>query len=342
MSILSKSLVAAAFTALASGASAQEVTLKVHHFLPAGSYAQTMFIQPWCDRIAKESANRMKCQIYPSMQLGGTPPQLIDQVRDGVVDVVWTLTGYTPGRFPLVEVFELPFMVQNPEATSKALWDYVGQYAPNEFKGLHPLAFHVHGDGVFHMVNKPIKTLADLKGLKLRAPTRQTNKLLAALGATPVAMPVPQVGEALAKSVIDGALVPYEVVPSVKIQELVKFHSETDPAEPAIYTSTFVFAMNQTKYAALPADLKKVLDANSGQALSGQIGKAFLQADAEGKKTTTKNTTNVIPKAELEKFQAAGQAVTDAWVSDITAKGSNGKQLLDGARALIAKHVSAK
>lgn len=342
MSILSKSLVAAAFTALASGASTQEVTLKVHHFLPAGSYAQTMFIQPWCDRIAKESANRMKCQIYPSMQLGGTPPQLIDQVRDGVVDVVWTLTGYTPGRFPLVEVFELPFMVQNPEATSKALWDYVGQYAPNEFKGLHPLAFHVHGDGVFHMVNKPIKTLADLKGLKLRAPTRQTNKLLAALGATPVAMPVPQVGEALAKSVIDGALVPYEVVPSVKIQELVKFHSETDPAEPAIYTSTFVFAMNQTKYAALPADLKKVLDANSGQALSGQIGKAFLQADAEGKKTTTKNTTNVIPKAELEKFQAAGQAVTDAWVSDITAKGSNGKQLLDGARALIAKHVSAK
>ncbi len=342
MPIHSKSLVAAAFAALAFGASAQEVTLKVHHFLPAGSYAQTMFIQPWCDRIAKESANRMKCQIYPSMQLGGTPPQLIDQVRDGVVDVVWTLTGYTPGRFPLVEVFELPFLMQNPEATSKALWDYVGQYAPNEFKGLHPLAFHVHGDGVFHMVNKPIKTLADLKGLKLRAPTRQTNKLLAALGATPVAMPVPQVGEALAKSVIDGALVPYEVVPSVKIQELVKFHSETDPAEPAIYTSTFVFAMNQAKYAALPADLKKVLDANSGQALSGQIGKAFLQADAEGKKTTARNTTNVIPKAELEKFQAAGQTVTDAWVSDITAKGSNGKQLLDGARALIAKHVSAK
>jgi TRAP-type C4-dicarboxylate transport system substrate-binding protein len=340
MSMLSRSLFAAAFAAVVStGAMAQEVTLKVHHFLPAGSYAQTMFIQPWCERIAKESANRMKCQIYPSMQLGGTPPQLIDQVRDGVVDVIWTLTGYTPGRFPLVEVFELPFMMQSPEGTSKALWDYVGQYAPNEFKDLHPLAFHVHGDGVFHMVNKPIKTLADLKGLKLRAPTRQTNKLLAALGATPVAMPVPQVGEALAKSVIDGALVPYEVVPSVKIQELVKFHSETDPAEPAIYTSTFVFAMNQAKYAALPADLKKVLDANSGQALSGQIGKVFLQADAEGKKTTAKNTTNVIPKAELEKFQAAGQTVTDAWVSDITAKGANGKQLLDGARALIAKYA---
>ena len=327
---------------LVAGVNAQDITLKVHHFLPAGSYANTMFIQPWCDRIAKESGNRMKCQIYPSMQLGGTPPQLVDQVRDGVVDVIWTLPGYTPGRFPMVEVFELPFMMQSPEATSKALWDYVGQYAPNEFKDYKPLAFHVHGAGVFHMVNKPIVTMADLKGMKLRAPTRQTNKYLAALGATPVAMPVPQVGEALAKSVIDGALVPYEVVPSVKIQELVKFHSETDPAEPAIYTSTFMFAMNKAKYASLPPDLKKVIDNNSGQALSGMIGKTFLAADAEGKKTAAKNTFNVISKQELQKFKQVGLGVTDAWVTDISAKGANGKQLLDGARALIAKHTETK
>ncbi|MEY4420934.1 MAG: hypothetical protein RLZZ498_1530, partial [Pseudomonadota bacterium] len=93
---------AAAFTAaaLSQTASAQEVTLKVHHFLPASSFAQTLFIQPWCDRIAKESNNRMKCQIYPSMQLGGSPPQLFEQARDGVADVVWTLPGYTAGRFP--------------------------------------------------------------------------------------------------------------------------------------------------------------------------------------------------------------------------------------------------
>ena len=194
---------------IAASASAQDVTLKVHHFLPAGSAAQKMFIQPWCDRIAKESNNKMKCQIYPSMQLGGTPPQLVDQVRDGTVDVIWTLPGYTAGRYPLTEVFELPFMMTEPEATSKALWDYVAQYAPNEFKDFKLIATHVHGPGVFHMVKQPVRTMADLKGLKLRAPTRQTNKFLAALGATPVAMPVPAVGEALAKGVIDGAVVPY-------------------------------------------------------------------------------------------------------------------------------------
>lgn len=326
-------------TAMAPAHAADDVVLKVHHFLPAGSYAQQMFIQPWCDKIAAESARRIRCQIYPSMQLGGTPPQLVDQVRDGLVDVIWTLPGYTPGRFPRVEAFELPFMMQSPEAASRALWDYVQQYAGDEFKAVHPIAFHVHGDGVFHMVRKPIQTLADLKGLKLRAPTRQTNKLLAALGATPVAMPVPAVGEALSKGVIDGALVPYEVVPSVKIQELVKFHSETDPVEPAIYTSTFMLAMNKARYESLPPDLRKVIDANSGIDLSGRIGAVFLQADAEGKKLTRGNTTNVIPKAELQQWKAAGQTVSDAWVKEMTAKGLNGQQLLDGAKALLDKHA---
>nr|WP_077036587.1 TRAP transporter substrate-binding protein [Pelomonas sp. KK5] len=317
---------------------ADEVVLKVHHFLPASSYAQQMFIQPWCDKIAAESARKIRCQIYPSMQLGGTPPQLVDQLRDGIVDVIWTLPGYTPGRFPRIEAFELPFMMQSPSATSHALWDYVQANAADEFKAVHPLAFHVHGDGVFHMVNHPIRTLADFKGMKLRAPTRQTNKLLAALGATPVAMPVPQVGDALAKGVIDGALVPYEVVPSVKIQELVKFHSETDPSEPAIYTSTFVFAMNKARYDSLPPELKKVIDANSGADLSAHIGAVFVQADAEGKKLTKGNTTNVIPKAELANWKKAAQGVTDAWVAETTAKGMNGQQLLDSAKALIAKY----
>jgi TRAP-type transport system periplasmic protein len=333
---------AAISTAFMSHVSAQEVTLKVHFFLPASSFANTLFIQPWCDKIAKESNNKMKCQSYPSMQLGGTPPQLFEQVRDGVADVVWTLPGYTAGRFPSVEVFELPFMMQNPEATSKALWDYVEQYGAAEFKDVKALAFHVHGDGVFHMTSKPIKTAADLKGLKLRAPTRMTNRFIALLGATPVSMPVPQVGDALSKGVIDGAVVPYEVVPSVKIQELVKFHSETDPAEPAFYTSTFIFAMNKAKYESLPADLKKVIDNNSGQALSGQIGKAFLQADAEGKKLTAKNTTNVIPKAELENWKKLGQPLSDGWVADMNAKGQDGKKMLDGAKALIAKHAATK
>ncbi|MGH8679277.1 MAG: C4-dicarboxylate ABC transporter, partial [Burkholderiales bacterium] len=123
---------------------AEEITLKVEHFLPATSNAHQNFIQPWCDRIAKASNNRLKCQIYPSMQLGGSPGQLYDQVKDGVVDIGWTIPGYTAGRFPLVEVFELPFMIRDPEPASRALWDYVQQNAAAEFSDIKALAYHVH------------------------------------------------------------------------------------------------------------------------------------------------------------------------------------------------------
>ena len=335
-------LAAGLLAAAALPAQAQEVTLKLHFHLPATSFASTLFIQPWCEKIAKESNQRMKCQIYPSMQLGGTPPQLFDQVRDGVADVVWTLPGYTAGRFPSLEAFELPFMMQSPEATSRALWEYTQAHSQAEFKDVKPLAFHVHGDGVFHMASKPVRGMADLRGLKLRAPTRLTNKFIAMLGATPVSMPVPQVGDALSKGVIDGAVVPYEVVPSVKLQELAKFHSETDPAEPAFYTSTFVFAMNKAKYDSLPAELKKVIDNNSGIALSGQIGKAFLQADQEGKKLTARNTHNVIPAAELATWKQLGNKLASDWVKEMDGKGLPGAKLLEDAKALIAKQVAAQ
>jgi TRAP-type transport system periplasmic protein len=181
-----------------------------------------------------------------------------------------------------------------------------------------------------------------LKGMRVRAPTRQTNRFLGALGALPVAMPVPQVGEALAKGVIDGAVIPYEVVPSIKVQEITKFHSETDPALPAFYTATFIFAMNKAKYDALPADLKKVIDANSGQGLSGEIGRAFIEADAIGKKTIAPGTINVIPKEELENWVKIGQPLAEAWITDVSAKGANGKQLYDGAKALISKHSQGR
>lgn len=328
----------AALFAAAPVAQAQEILLKVHHFLSPLSPAHTKLITPWCDKIGKESGGKLKCQIYPAMQMGGTPPQLYDQAKDGVADIVWTLPGYTAGRFPLVEAFELPFMMRSYEGTSRALWDWVQANDQAEFREVHPIAFHVHGPGVFHMVNKPIKTLADFKGLKLRAPTRQTNKMLAAFGATPVGMPVPQVPEALSKGVIDGAVIPYEVVPSLKVQELVKFHSEVDPSQPAVYTSVFIFAMNKAKYDSLPPEMKKVIDANSGVEASAFFGKAQGDADAPGRKLAEKNAINIIPATEIENWKKAAQPVIDGWVSDVTAKGANGMALLESARSLIEKH----
>lgn len=337
----------ALFTALLLGACAnaawsQDVVLKVAHFLPPGSTAHAKFIAPWCDKIAKESAGKLKCQIYPAMQLGGTPPQLIDQVRDGIADIVWTLPGYSAGRFPAIEVFELPFMTKTAEGASRALWEYASanKLAQTEFKDVHPILFHVHDEGHLHLVKGPIKSLADFKGLKLRAPTRQTNKFLAALGATPVGMPVPQVSDALSKGVIDGAMLPWEVVPAVKVQELVKYHSEGDPKARALYTSAFIFAMNKAKYDSLAPELKKVIDANGGAETSAWVGKVWDQSAVGARKLAQDrgNQFNTIGADELKKWEQAGQSVVDSWVSEVSAKGHDGKALLKSARELIQKH----
>src|SRR3954471_6755771 len=263
-SLLKSTAAVALGTPALTGFAQQAVTLKFHTFMAPTSNVWLNMHKAWMDKVEKDSGGRIKFEGYPAMQLGGTPVQLYDQARDGVVDIVWTLPGNTAGRFPRIEVFELPFMMNNAEATSKAYWEYVQTVAPDEFKETHVIALQVHGPGMFHSASKQVKNPADLKGMKVRGPTRQVTKLLGALGATPVGMPLPQIPDALSKGTIEGCVIPWEVVPSVKVHELTKFHTEFDPAGGALYTTTFVMAMNKAKYASLPPDLKKVIDANSG------------------------------------------------------------------------------
>ncbi|MFN4065402.1 TRAP transporter substrate-binding protein [Parazoarcus communis] len=320
-------------------AQAQEVVLKVAHFLPPVSPAHTKFITPWCDKIAAESQGKMKCQIYPAMQLGGTPPQLLNQVRDGVADIVWTLPGYTPGRFPTSEVFELPFVTTTHEASSRAMWDFVQKHSMNEFAGMKPIATWVNGPNVLHFRTKEVKTLDDLKGMKVRAPSRLGTKLLASLGATPVGMPVPQMAESLSKGVIEGALIPWEVVPATKTHELTKFHAEAS-GEYAMTTATMIFVMNQKKYDSLSPELKKVIDDNSGRETSAWVSAQFKGADAGGREAAVSrgNTVYQIAPAEITKWRDASKPVAEEWVKEISAKGVNGQQLLDDANALVTQY----
>src|SRR6478609_7152278 len=260
---LAGSAVAAPAVMRVSRANAQEVTLKMHHFLPPVANGHSKFLKPWADKVAAESNGRIKIDIFPAMQLGGTPPQLFDQARDGVADIVWTLPTYQAGRFPKSEVFELPFMAKSAETGSPAFWEYVQKNAQDEFRGVKLLAAHLHDGSLFHFAGKQVKTMDDMKGLKVRAPTRIGTKFLAALGVTPVHMPLPQVPESISKGVIDGAMVPWEGTPPIKLHEIAKYALDNAPGQPKMSNSIFVIAMNPAKYDALPADLKKVIDANS-------------------------------------------------------------------------------
>ena len=323
-----------------SGLAQQTVTLKFHTFMAPQSNVWLTMHKPWMEKVEKDSGGRIKFEGYPAMQLGGTPVQLYDQARDGVVDIVWTLPGSTAGRFPRIEAFELPFMMNNAEATSKAYREYFQTQCPDEFKETHVIALHVHGPGKFHSATKQIKSPADLKGMKVRGPTRQVTKMLGSVGAIPVGMPLPQIPDALSKGTIDACVIPWEVVPSVKVHELTKFHSEFDNTGGALYTTTFVMAMNKAKYDGLAPDLKKVIDANSGSAASAWLGKTQQGNDPIGRKAAADrgNSIVTIGAAERAEFLKLSSQIDDEWVADMDKRGFKGKDLLASAKSLIAKH----
>ena len=332
-----RTAVAAAALVAAGQGFAQQVTLRLHQMLPPQATIPARALIPWAQKVEKESGGKIKVQLFHAMQLGGAPPQLFDQAKDGVVDLTWTVLGYTPGRFNKSEVFELPFMTTTAEASSRAFQEYVEKYAADEFKDIKLIAVHTHGPGLFH-TKEPVTGLEALRGMKVRGGSRIINNMLTKLGATPVGMPVPAVTEALSKGVIDGTTIPWEVTPALKVSQLVRNHT-TFAGKYGLYTQTFVFAMNKAAYEKLPPDLKKVIDDNSGLETSGWLGKVQHANDARGRKTVEDSSVYRFTKADYEQFRKASSKIDEAWVKEMDSKGFKGQELLDGARALIEKHT---
>ena len=331
---------AVAVTLTAGTSFAQEVTLRCQHFVSPKSAVPLHFMKPWAEKVMADSGGRIKVELYPGMQLGGKPPALYDQIRDGVIDCGWALPAYTPGRFPETEVFELPFMTSlSAEASSKAFYEFYEKHATERLSDIHVVAVHVHGPGVVHKKGDPIMANADFNGLKLRGPSRQANALLKTLGATPVGMPVPAFPEALSKGVVDGGVIPWEIVVPLKVHELADSNTEIG-GDRALYNTTFIWGMNKAKYDSLPDDLKAVIDANSGIEASGWAGKAMDTGDETMLKIVkeTGNPMHTLDGAPLEELKAIGKAQTEAWIADVTAKGLDGQAMVDDAMALVVKH----
>ena len=339
MGLLKKTAVLTSLLAMAaSGAWAQDVTLKLHQLLPMRATIPANAIEPWIKKVQEESGGRIKIEHFPSMQLGGAPPELYDQAVDGVADIIWTVIGYTPGRFPKTEAFELPFMVGNSAASSKAFHQYVQANGMDEFSDTHPIALHTHGSGWIHS-NIDVQTLDDMEGQKLRGPTRVTSQFLGKLGATAVGMPVPAVPEALSKGVVDGAIIPWEVTLPLRISELTEFHSGF-ASQPGLYTATFIMTMNNDSYSALPDDLKAVIDANSGPETSALFGAAMDAADIVGRQVAT-DAGNTITELDSEKGRwiEVGDQVTAEWIAEMDAKGFDGAALVQSAKDFIAANA---
>ncbi len=319
---------------------AQEVILRLHQFQPntVGGIPQGA-IEPWIERIETQSEGRIKIEHYPAMQLGGSPASLYDQARDGVADITWTLLGYTPGRFPKTEAFELPFLTHDAESSSRAFHEFVMANAMDEFADTHPLVFHTHGPGMFYS-NVPITSIEDLSGLKLRVPTRIVGYVLEELGATPIGMPLPSVQEALSKGVIDGLALALNGFKILDLGNLTQYSTVFD-GDAGLYTATFVMTMNKDAYEALPDDLKAIIDANSTPEESANFGRVMDNTDQLGLGIApdTPNVMTHISASDAEAWKAAVEPVYARWIADMAELGIDGQALIDSARELVAKHA---
>lgn len=321
----------------ATGAFAQaEVTLRMHQFLPAQANVPALVLDVWADQVQEASGGRIVIERYPSMQLGGAPPELMDQAIDGVADIVWTVVGYTPGRFPSTEVFELPFMVADARAASCAYWTMYEESMQEEFAAVHLLGTWVHGPGMFHTAD-PVEVPSDLEGMQIRGGSRLVNQLLELTGATPVGMPVPAVTEALSRGVIDGTTIPWEVTAALRVAELVENHTEFEGN--ALYNLTFVLAMNNDAYNAMPEDLQQILDDNSGLDFSIFAGGTQSDADGPAREIAVELGNNIITIDEAtarDVWLPVVEPIYASWIADLAANGMDGQVLIDRARELMS------
>lgn len=332
-----KSTVAAlAFIGSCSMAHAADVTLTLSHFMSPKSPPHVKFLEPWANKIAEESKGRIDVKIFPSMTLGGKPPELYSQVRDGSSDIILTITGYTPGVFPRSEVFELPTVHNNSAlSTTKAItnnFDLVSE----DYKKVHPLLVFANAGNAIHTVDGCITGPDDLKGKKIRTPSRTGGWLIEAWGADPVGMPVPDLPQALSKGTVNGALVPFEIMPPYKLHELTNC-SVTNIDDGRYGASIFLFAMNKDRYDELPEDLKAVIDNNSGINIMDGVGQLFNDIEEPGKKLQAKTGSPVktFDQATSDAMNVAAEKVVARWIQDGTDNSINKEELVELARKAI-------
>lgn len=338
MAAMMASLAAPAVMRLAR-ADVAPIALKLHHAFSAVSSVHEKFLAPWARKIEAEANGRLRIDIFPSMALGGAPAQLFDQARDGDADIVWTAAGLTPGRFRKIETFELPFLPSRRAlVSSRALQDFAAIHLQDEFAEVHPLCFSCSDRGVIHAF-AAVRSIEDVRDLKLHVQTRLAGEAMRTLGAQPVPMPSEELPAALAQRVIDGCVDPWHMVPPFRLNDVLKTHTEF--SDLSLSSRTYVLAMNKPAYERLPHDLKTVIDNNSDDLAAGMAGTMWdLQAYAVAENVAESGDVIVtlLPQA-VAHWRRATEPVTAAWLKDMKEAKLDGGKMIASAHALLTKYA---
>lgn len=314
----------------AVNAMAKPVELKISHFMPT-KHVQHQVLADWAKEVETATNGQLKFRIFPGGQLG-KPPHQYDSAVKGLTDIAFGLHSYTAGRFPLTAVMRMPFLIQNAEIGSSVLWKVYERYLMDEHKDTKVLWVFCHGAGQVFTTAKPVKTLEDFIGMKMRSPGKIMSEVLQKFGASPVGMPITQVYTGLERGLLDGVIAPWETMRPFRFYEKAKYATTAD-----LYSMTFFVTMNRKKYESLPADLKKAIDDHSGEKMAIKAGKAYDASDKPGKALALSKgmTEYILPPAELERWKKSAGVVVDEWVADMEAKGLPGKEVLEYTTSLV-------
>ncbi len=275
MKRIAPSIAAAVALGFAAGAPAQE--LKFSTFVPPAHGFVVDVLEPLGKEIEKRSGGKATVRVFAGNSPFGKVANQADQVKQGVVDLAFGLNGIPGGRYQRTSIMEFPFVAESAASSSTKLWAMRAGSLAEDWKEFKLAALHCHNPGLFHTRDKSLKSIDDVKGLRMRAPNPSTQALLAHLGATPVGMPPSQVYENLQKGVIDGAVFPWDAIKGFRLENSLKHHLDA-----RVYTACFHLVMNPQRFAALPADVQKAIDGVIGQPLVDKFGAWWDKWDKAG------------------------------------------------------------
>jgi TRAP-type transport system periplasmic protein len=333
---MKRPIFAAAALILAAGVQAQDkFEVKVSTFV-VPQHFMSQWLVKWGEKLEKASNGRLAFKHFPSASMGPTPAQY-DLAASGRAEVSWFLHGATPGRFPLTELTHLPYVVGSSEIGTKAINDATlrGKYLDAEHKGMKVLLLLTHQPGNIHTTKKPVRTVEDIRGLRIRPSSPTIGTFIGTLGGTPIGISPPEQLDALQKGTLDGTFIDYGGAGiAFKMGGTIKHVTEMYS-----YVSSFGVGMNPAFYAKLPADLRKLID-DSMKGVEKEVGMGWDALDDVGKKLLVDGGAQPIKLAPAEdaKFRKAGAQVTEAKLKDLEAKGMPARQAFALIRELSEKH----
>jgi TRAP-type C4-dicarboxylate transport system substrate-binding protein len=319
-------IAALVLSSLSTAHAADAITLTYSNFFPA-KHIQSQLADAWCKEVEKRTGGKVKVEYYPGQTL--TKAKVCyDGVVQGLSDVGFSVLGYTRGRFPLMEVGDLPLGYTSGVQATKVVNAVYEAFKDKVLTDTQVMYLHAHGPGLVNTKGKAVKTLEDMKGLKIRSHGTSA-KVVKALGGTPVAMPMPETYQSLQKGVVDGAVYPLEANKGWKLGEVIDYVTLDFPAA---YTTTFFVVMNKDKWKSLPDDVKKtIIEINKEWVV--KHGKAWDTSDEEGKKflEEKKRTLIELSPEESKKWKEAVAPVLTGFVKEMKEKNLPGQEALDVA-----------